>query len=106
MTSGEAEGSRISLRETTGDLAFVDFPDLAQVLEPVRFGDTVTIDNSNALAAQTYHRHQVPAAEFTVWDQYRNPDGTPALPQRPFLAGPIFTQGASGVLQTGSSTAR
>ena len=70
-------------------------------LDVLRPGDTVTIDNSNILAAQTYHRHQVPGPEYPVWDQYRNPDGTPSCPQRPFLVGLILDTGASGTIQTG-----
>jgi hypothetical protein len=85
----------------TGDIATLDFPDLAQALDGIRPGDTVTIDNSNFLAAQTYHRHQVPGTDFAVWDQYRNADGSPAYPQRPFLVGPIFAQGAAGTVQSG-----
>ena len=51
-------------------------------------GDAVEIDNRGFLAAQTYHRHQVPTPDFHVWDQFRNADGTPIYPQRPLLLGP------------------
>ncbi|MDJ0458627.1 hypothetical protein PUN71_015590 [Arthrobacter sp. NQ7] len=101
VTSGAAAGVRIALSNVTGDLATIDTPEAGRPLEALQAGDTVTIDNSNFLAAQTYHRHQVPAAEYVVWDQYRNPDGSPKFPQRPYLVGPILTRGASGVLQTG-----
>jgi hypothetical protein len=101
VTSGMAKGARISLSRVLDDLATIDGPEAGPALETMRAGDTVTIDNSNILAAQTYHRHQVPAPEYTVWDQYRNASGTPAHPQRPFLVGPIFAQGASGTLQSG-----
>ena len=66
----------------------------------VAAGDEIEIDNSNYLAAQTYHRHQVPGPDYPVWDQFRNPDGTPKYPQRPRLLGPGFQQSAAGTLPT------
>ena len=55
------------------------------------------VDNSGYLAAETYHRHQVPEdGEFAVWDQFRNPDGSPRIPQRPLLLGPLFAAAAAG----------
>ncbi|MFH8249022.1 PKD domain-containing protein [Microbacterium sp. B2969] len=101
IASGETEGSVALLQNVIGDLALVDFPELSPFLQQVRVGDHVEIDNSNFLAAQTYHRHQVPAAEFTVWDQFRDVDGTPLHPQRPILVGPLMARGASGTLQSG-----
>ncbi len=62
---------------------------------------TPEVDNSNFLAAQTYHRHQVPGPDFPVWDQFRAPDGKPLYPQRPMLLGPLFSANASGSVQNG-----
>ena len=60
----------------------------------IRPGDTVTIDNSGYLAAETYHRHQVPeGGDFEVWDQFRNPDGSPIYPQRPLVLGTVVRRG-------------
>ena len=73
----------------------------AEILINLAPGDEVQVDNSNFLAVQTYHRHQVPSSEYTVWDQFRNENGTPVYPQRPMQLGPIFAQGAGGVLPTG-----
>ena len=56
----------------------------------------VEVDNRGFLAAQTYHRHQVPAPDFHVWDQFRDADGTPIYPQRPLLLGPLFAAAAAG----------
>ncbi len=64
-------------------------------------GDAVEIDNRGYLAAQTYHRHQVPSADFAAWDQYRRADGSPVYPQRPLLLGPLFAAAAAGTVQTG-----
>ena len=101
ITSGEAEGAVALLQNVIGDLAFVDFPELSPRLQQLRPGDRVDVDNSNFLAAQTYHRHQVPAPEFTVWDQFRDDSGQPLYPQRDLLLGPLMARGASGTLQSG-----
>lgn len=101
ITSGPAKDARIFLENVEADIATIGGPDAGLALDHLQPGDTVRIDNSNVLAAQTYHRHQVPGPEYTVWDQYRNPDGSPRYPQRPFLVGPIIAKGASGTIQTG-----
>lgn len=101
VASGPAEGTRIFLDRVEADLATIGNPEAGSSLDALRPGDTVEIDNSNILAAQTYHRHQVPGPEYPVWDQYRNPDGSPSYPQRPFLLGPMLAKGASGTVQTG-----
>jgi hypothetical protein len=62
-------------------------------------GDQVQIDNSDFLAAQYYHRHQVPTPDFYVWDQFRGPDGKPLYPQRRMLIGPMVT--GAGSVQSG-----
>ncbi|MET9830785.1 Tat pathway signal sequence domain protein [Streptomyces sp. NPDC006385] len=98
---GEAAGASVVLKEVRGDLAIFAEQDDGRALRHLRPGDPVEVDNSGFLAAQTYHRHQVPSAEFTVWDQFRGPDGAPLHPQRPVLAGPLFAAGAGGSLQSG-----
>jgi hypothetical protein len=96
VRSGDAAGTRVPLKGIWKDLAVIDFPDLVRPLNTLRPGDSVEIDNSNFLAAQTYHRHQVPSRDYPVWDQFRDPDGTPAYPQRPRLLGPLFSAAAAG----------
>ena len=84
-----------------GDLVTFGPGDPKSILR-IRPGDAVEVDNSGFLAAQTYHRHQVPDSdEFPVWDQFRHPDGTPMYPQRPMILGPIFAAAAAGTVQTG-----
>lgn len=100
ILSGEAKGQRIGLREIKGDSVILGLADAA-VLAKLRPGDEVQVDNSNFLAAQTYHRHQVPGPEYKVWDQFRDVHGKPIYPQRPMLLGPIFTANASGSVPDG-----
>ena len=100
VQSGAAAGSVIRLSGVDGDVAAIE-PGQESVVAGLAIGDEVVLDNSSFLAAQTYHRHQVPGPEYTVWDQFRGDDGAPMLPQRPMLLGPMFTQHASGAVPTG-----
>ncbi|MEU9242650.1 hypothetical protein [Streptomyces sp. NPDC048385] len=102
-TGGAAQQTFI-LSEVRGDLALLDEQNDTSALTALRPGDTVDIDNSAFLAAQTYHRHQVPPEDFPVWDQFRDNAGKPVPPQRPLLLGPLFAAGAAGAAQTGAYT--
>lgn len=106
VTSGAASGTRLRLKGFWHDLAVVDMPDTEHSLTGVRPGDSVHVDNSNFLAAQTYHRHQVPGPEYPVWDQYRDATGAPLLPQRPFLLAPSFAAAAAGHVPGGKFTGK
>ena len=66
----------------------------------LRPGDAVEIDNRGYLAAQTYHRHQVPSPDFSAWDQFATPTDRPSTPNA-LLLGPLFAAAAAGTVQTG-----
>lgn len=105
VLSGAAKGARIALRALKDDAVTLGVVDLATVAK-LRPGDEVRIDNSNFLAAQTYHRHQVPDASYKVYDQFRGADGKPLYPQRRMLLGPMFTAGAAGTVPSGKFNGR
>ena len=100
ILSGAAAGMTVPLRQIVGDVVVVGVAD-PKVLNLIKTGDQVQVDNSNFLAAQTYHRHQVPGTDFYVWNQFRGADGKPIYPQRPMLLGPLFAANASGSVQNG-----
>jgi len=100
IKSGAAAGKTLQLLGKSGDKVILGSTDPG-VLAQIKAGDEVQVDNSNFLAAQTYHRHQVPGKEYAVWDQFRDADGKPIYPKRPMLLGPLFTQAASGVVPKG-----
>lgn len=100
IKSGEAAGKTLQLTKIAGDNVVLGPADAA-VLAQVKPGDQVQVDNSAFLAVQTYHRHQDPGPQYPVWEQFRDASGKPVYPQRPMLLGPLFTQGAAGVLPTG-----
>lgn len=100
IKTGAAAGKTIQLASVKDDKVVFGPVDIS-VLAKIKVGDEVFVDNSNFLAVQTYHRHQVPGKEYKVWDQFRDAEGKPIYPQRPMLLGPLFTRGAAGVLPTG-----
>lgn len=105
LGAGSAAEARIVVTHLVGDIA-VFGPADPTVVAALRTGEEVLLDNSGFLALQTYHRHQVPSADFAVWDQFRDADGTPLYPQRPLLVGPIFAAGAAGTVQRGDFEGR
>lgn len=100
IKSGAAAGKTLQLTKIGGDKVVLGPADAA-VLVQLKPGDTIQVDNSNFLAVQTYHRHQVPGKEYKVWNQFRDKEGKPIYPQRPMQLGPLFTRGASGVVPVG-----
>ena len=102
---GAARGKTIQISKIDNNMVIIGIADVPTVAL-IKKGDQVEIDNSNFLAAQTYHRHQVPGKEYHVWDQFRKADGTPIYPQRTTLIAPIFTKAAAGVLPNGKIKAK
>lgn len=101
MLSGEAKGAVLQITRTVDNKVALG-PNAAELLIKIKPDDKVRVDNSNFLAAQTYHRHQVPdIKEFPCYKQFCKADGTPKYPQRPMLLGPMFTRSAAGCLPNG-----
>jgi hypothetical protein len=95
VASGAAQGKRLMANNIIGDVVMLGFVD-PSVAAQIKAGDEITVDNSNFLAMESYHRHQVPGPDFKVWDQFRGADGKPLYPQRPMLLGPLFVKSTSG----------
>jgi len=106
IQSGEAAGTVLQITEVIGNKVVLGPTNAPALLFKIKPGDAVQVDNSNFLAVQTYHRHQVPGPEYSAWDQFRDSDGKPMYPQRPFLLGPLFTRGAAGSIPTGKFTGK
>ncbi len=101
IKSGEAAGHVLYIAGVIGDLLTTGFGEAHfEALRGIRSGDDVCIDNSVYLAAQTYHRHQVPPPDFYAWDQFKA-DGKPIYPQRAEIMGPRFARQGSGSIQSG-----
>lgn len=82
-----------------------DGRDLEQILLKAKVGDCVLLDNSDFIALQTYHRHQIPGLEYHAWDQFRDKNGEPLYPQRTVQVSPVLT-GSVGSVQKGTPTCK
>ncbi len=104
--SGTLKGTKVSIawaggRFVTGE-SDTTGRDIPELLKQAKVGDKVEIDNSDYIAAQTYHRHQVPGPEYHAWDYFRSETGDPKYPQRPVLIVPIIARGGAGGVQEGT----
>lgn len=106
IQTGDAAGKNLLLDGLEGNIlkigACYGMDDVHDITAKIKPGDVVKLDNSDYIAIQSYYRHQVPSdLSFHAWDQFRNSDGTPALPQRQNVFGPSMT-GTGGTVQHGN----
>ena len=108
VKSGDSAGKELPVGKVLGNIIFIGVnpfgADNTKDLKAIKAGDQVVLDNSDFLAAEYYHRHQVPTPDFYVWDQFRGPDGKPLEPQRKMLIGPMVT--GAGSVQSGRFKAK
>ncbi len=118
VTSGAAEGLKLPILQPGAPGTFIVSGDASQ-LQP---GATVTIDNADYLAMQTYHRHQVPDRKrytrsaaahphfpdfpehfpsMPAWKQFLDAEGEPIYPQRDLLVGLASSYFSAGSVQSG-----
>ncbi len=71
-------------------------------LKELKTDDQVMIDNSDAIAIQCFHRHQVPDDTYRVYDQFKDEDGKPLYPQLPLLIAPMIAVSGAGLVLTGN----
>lgn len=105
LSTGEAAGKTLLLDKIVGNRITIGMcfgmDDINSVIASIKKGDKIHLDNSDYIAIQSYYRHQVPAdLSFHAWDQFRNPDGTPSLPQRAEVMGYNYT--GTGTVQDGN----
>ena len=95
VRTGQAAENKLPVSRIVDGIVVLGTADKS-IAAKIAKGDEVEVDNSNFLASQTYHRHQVPGPEYTVWDQFRGPNGKPRYPQRPMLLGPAISGASAG----------
>ena len=111
VTSGAAAGASLAIahvrsNDGQGYVELVSHLD-PEVLGRIAPGDAVRIDNSWALALETYHRHQLPPSpSYYGWNQFRGADGKPLYPQRDVLIGPFGTINAAGSMLEGEHSGK
>ncbi len=102
LKSGEAEGCVAYAIAAFDNMVMIAYgAAYYRALAKIKVGDAVLIDNSNYLAIQTYHRHQIPPPEYYVYDYFRDANGKPLYPQRAEFVGPRYAMGGAGSIQTG-----
>ncbi|MXO89903.1 hypothetical protein GRI41_03640 [Altererythrobacter aquaemixtae] len=101
IKSGALAGNRLMVDKIVDGVVVFGVADPRSIRQ-LKVGDEVVVDNSNFLAMESYHRHQVPPEGFPVWDQFRDKEGNPVYPQRPMLIGPLFVRNTAGSLLTGN----
>jgi hypothetical protein len=101
VLSGAAAGKSIPIAWIDGRIVSFALASDQTAVAALAAGDRVRIDNSWALALQTYHRHQVPDTDYCGWDQFRDADGKPCHPQREVMIGPIGASGTAGSVPEG-----
>ncbi|MCL2058094.1 MAG: hypothetical protein FWH01_03405 [Oscillospiraceae bacterium] len=112
ITSGEIAGYAVPLERLTGSDNWIIINegfglfDILEKLSKLKPGDEVLLDNSDYIAIQYYHRHQVPDEYYEGFAQFIDSSGKPKYPQRPKLIGPIVTAGGAGSLQSGEFTGK
>lgn len=111
VLSGSAEGAVIpigSFKEGVIRLgASMDPHALLAALAKLAVEDEVILDNSDYLASQTYHRHNLPPFEdgHGPWNElFRDVDGNPKYPQRnlPFSVTAGLMRSSGGVADPGN----
>ena len=107
VLDGPCAGREVPIASANGkEIGFVMSID-QEVVNSLKPGDRVRIDNSWALAMQTYQRHQVPpTTDLYGWNQYRDAEGKPIYPQRDVLIGPIGATRFTGTLTSGHITGK
>jgi hypothetical protein len=107
LKSGPLAGRSLAIASVVGRAVTFSTASDPAVVAAMRAGEPVRIDNSWALALQTYQRHQVPpdAAEY-AWDQFRDAGGKPLYPQRDLLIGHVFARSAVGDILRGRFTGK
>lgn len=103
--TGKAVGKQLLLGDMVGNGITIGMcygmDDVNTVLAMIEPGDRLMLDNSDYIAAQSYYRHQVPPdLSFHAWDQFRDENGNPTLPQRSNVMGPGFC--GTGTVQEGT----
>lgn len=105
VLSGDAQGFAVPLEAIDGDRvslgAGFGIANMVDMLQKIKPGDRVSLDNSDYLALQSYHRHQVPASDFKPWDQFKDDNGQPLYPQRPQIIGEGLAMSGCQALQSG-----
>jgi hypothetical protein len=106
VMDGEMAGRSVPIASICGQRIGFAMAANHALIGSLKQGDRLRVDNSWALAMQTYHRHQVPAPEFYAWNQYRGSSGGPIYPQREVTIGLVGAANTAGCIPQGKVTGK
>src|SRR3546814_2114100 len=72
IIDGDYAGRSVPIARVAGRCIRFAYAADQSLLNSVRAGARVRIDNAWALAVETYHRHQLPTPDMCGWDQFRD----------------------------------
>src|SRR3546814_7769230 len=98
IIDGDYAGRSVPIARVAGRCIRFAYAADQSLLNSVRAGARVRIDNAWALAVETYHRHQLPTPDMCGWDQFRDAGGAPVHPQREMLIGPFGAANTAGTI--------
>ena len=106
VMDGEMAGRSVPIATVAGQRIGFAMAANHALIASLKQGDKLRIDNSWALAMQTYHRHQVPTPDLYGWNQYRDAGGKPIYPQRDVAIGLVGTSNTAGCIPQGKVTGK
>ncbi|NGY03968.1 PKD domain-containing protein [Solimonas terrae] len=101
VIDGDDAGRSVPIARVDGHRLSFAYAADQSLLNSLRSGARVRIDNAWALAVETYHRHQLPTPDMCGWDQFRDGHGRPIYPQREMLIGPFGAANTAGTVPEG-----
>lgn len=105
VLSGACKGAEINIAEIEGDLMTLhpenNGAQNSNPFKALQIGDEIMVDNSDAIAMQFFHRHQIPDETYTVYDQFRDENGKPVPAQLPMLIAQFIATSGAGTLIDG-----
>lgn len=106
VLSGACQGAEINISEIDGKLITLHPENKGagntNPFKDLKPGDQVMIDNSDAIAMQFFHRHQIPDASYHVYDQFRDAEGNPIPAQLPMLIAKFIAVSGAGTMIDGN----
>lgn len=106
VLSGECKGAEINIDTIDGAVLTLhpenNGAENKNPFKALKAGDQIMVDNSDAIAMQFFHRHQIPDASYKVYDQFRDEEGKPIPAQLPMLVSPFIATSGAGILIDGN----
>lgn len=106
VLSGKAKGCEINISQINGKHLILQKENggshNTNILKDLMVGDEIMIDNSDAIAMQCFHRHQIPDETYEVYKQFFDEKGEPKYAQLQTLLAPIIAINGTGLLVNGN----